>query len=259
MVGVSIVAIAFLLVVSFLAAMMASVEIGRALGHLAGARTRKRPTGLGTAEEAIFTLLGLLLALTFTGAAARFDARRALVAEEANAIGTAFLRIDLLPEDARPALRDDFRRYADLRLAAERAVPDFDAVQRNLDEAARMQQRIWADAVAACRAGEPQTQIVVLPAINAMIDITATRTAAARAHLPVPIYAFLCVISLVSGVFAGYEMGRSTARSLLHTVGYSLVLACTLYAILDFEYPRVGLIRLDDADRVLLDARRAMD
>ena len=80
--------------------------------------------GAGVVDGAVFGLLGLLVAFTFSGAATRFDARRQLVVEEANAIGAAYLRLDVLPAAAQPALRARFREYLDSRLAAYRAVPD---------------------------------------------------------------------------------------------------------------------------------------
>jgi len=72
--------------------------------------------GIGTIEGAVFGLLALLVALTFSGAAARFDTRRQLIVEETNDIGTAYLRLDLLPPSAQPALRESFRQYVGMRL-----------------------------------------------------------------------------------------------------------------------------------------------
>jgi hypothetical protein len=73
---------------------------------------------LGTAPLGIG--IGLLIAFTFSGAAARFDARRHLVVEEADAISTAYLRLDVLPSDAQAQLRDKFRRYVETRRAVYR-------------------------------------------------------------------------------------------------------------------------------------------
>ncbi len=83
------------------AGMLLLLDIGRRIG----ARRRAQDAGgagagTGAVEGAVFALLGLLVAFTFSGAASRFDARRALVVEEANAIGTAYLRLDLLPASA---------------------------------------------------------------------------------------------------------------------------------------------------------------
>src|SRR5678816_4403502 len=95
---------------ALLLGMLALLELGRRLGtrRLAqdpeGARA-----GAAAVEGAVFALLGLLIAFTFSGAASRFDTRRQLIIEEANDIGTAWLRIDLLPSAAQPPVRDAFR------------------------------------------------------------------------------------------------------------------------------------------------------
>src|SRR5499426_1470262 len=94
------------------------LEVGRRMGirriakEAEGARA-----GVGAVEGAVFGLLGLLIAFTFSGAASRFDTRRQLIVEETNAIGTAYLRLDLLPAATQPALREHFRRYVEARLA----------------------------------------------------------------------------------------------------------------------------------------------
>ena len=76
--------------------------------------------GAGVIEGAVFGLLSLLMAFTFSGAVTRFDTRRHLVSEEAIRIGTAFERIKLLPADSQPAMRDLFKRYLDARLETYR-------------------------------------------------------------------------------------------------------------------------------------------
>ncbi|MEY3788920.1 MAG: hypothetical protein RLZ75_3128 [Pseudomonadota bacterium] len=93
------------------------LEIGQRIGI---ARIAHNSDGLakgsGAAEGAVFALLGLLIAFTFSGATSRFEDRRHLITEEANDIGTAYLRVDLLPSDAQPEIRELFRRYVDLRV-----------------------------------------------------------------------------------------------------------------------------------------------
>src|SRR6187551_2897108 len=106
--------LAVLLTVALFAGMMMCLEIGRRIGTV---RLAQDPEGLArgasAAEGAVFALLGLLLAFTFSGAASRFEDRRWYIDSEANAIGTAYLRLDLLPEEARAPLRELFRRYTD--------------------------------------------------------------------------------------------------------------------------------------------------
>ena len=75
---------------------------------------------------------------------------------------------------------------------------------------------------------------------------------------PLVIYAVLAVVSLGCALLVGYEMGASEARSWLHVIGYAVVVAFILYVIVDFEYPRLGLIRIEAFDRYLVDVRNAM-
>jgi len=98
--------------------------------------------GTNAVEGAVFALLGLLIAFTFSGAAARFDTRRVQIVDEANAIGTAWLRIDLLPAEAQPLLRDLFRNYVDSRLAAYRKLPDLAAAKAELQRSQEIQSEI---------------------------------------------------------------------------------------------------------------------
>jgi hypothetical protein len=97
--------------------MLLFLEIGR---RIAVRRMREDSgtagEGVGAVDGAVFALLGLLIAFTFSGASSRFDTRRQLIVEETNDIGTAYLRLDLLPADLQPALRENFRRYLDARI-----------------------------------------------------------------------------------------------------------------------------------------------
>jgi len=235
-------------------------EVGRRVGRRQLARDPEGVrAGAGVVDAATFGLFGLLIAFTFSGAAARFEARRHLIVEEANAIGTAWLRLDLLPPDAQPALRDLFRRYLDSRLEVYRLLPDLDAALDELQQNAALQGEIWARAVAACRgaAGQPAT-VVLLPALNAMIDITTTRTMAGRLHPPPVVFVLLVTIGLVCAMFAGYASAGARRRSWTHAIGFTTAIAITVYVILDFEYPRLGLIRVDSGDQVLVELRESM-
>ena len=102
----------------------------------AGEAAEGAVAGSGAMEGAVFALLGLLVAFTFSGAAARFDTRRQLIVEETNAIGTAYVRLDLLPADAQPTLRARFRQSLATRLEAYRKLPDVAAVRAALARSA---------------------------------------------------------------------------------------------------------------------------
>jgi len=236
------------------------LEIGRRIGVRRIAKEAEDArAGVGAVEGAVFGLLGLLIAFTFSGAASRFDTRRQLIVEETNAIGTAYLRLDLLPADARPALRESFQRYVEARLAVYRKLPDIPAVKAELARVMKLQGEIWTQAIAACReAGFQPATMLLLPALNQMIDITTTRTMAAQTHPPTIVFVMLGGLALVSALLAGYGMAGSTTRSWLHMLGFAGILAVTVYVILDIEFPRLGLIRVDAFDQALVELRESM-
>ena len=241
--------------------MLALLEIGRRIGLRRMAQDSEGArAGVGAVEGAVFGLLGLLIAFTFSGAASRFDTRRQLIVEETNDIGTAYLRLDLLPVDQQPALREKFRQYVDTRLAAYAKLPDIAAAKEELAKGNRLQGEIWRQAVSASRTqgASPAAPMLLLPALNAMIDITTTRTMAAQMHPPAIIIAMLFGLALAGALLAGYAMAAAKSRSWLHMIAFALVTAFVIYVILDMEYPRVGLIRVDAFDQALVEFRQSM-
>jgi hypothetical protein len=251
-----IVAIVFVLVL--FVGMLLCFEIGRSLGRRL-AKDEHSKEGLGAIEGAIFALLGLLIAFTFSGAATRFEGRRHLIVEEANDIGTAYLRVDLLPSDAQPEIRDLFRRYVDLRMKTYQQGSDVERAYALLAESQQVQTEIWIRSVAAAsRSNTTAASMLLLPALNAMIDITTTRTAATEDHPPNIIFVMLAIIALASSMMTGYEMAPAARRSWLHIFGFALILSISVYVILDLEFPRLGLIRVDNFDKYMLDVRNSM-
>jgi hypothetical protein len=235
------------------------------LGRWVGARQRTLlmrggAAGIGAVEASIFTLLGLLVAFTFQGAVSRFDSRRDLIVKEANNIGTAWLRLDLLPAEAQPRMRELFRQYLDSRLETYRQAHDFDAAKKELDRSGQIQGQIWKIAVN-CEKGEAGRTIVVgvLPALNDMFDIFTTRAMATKLHPPMVIFVMLAVIACAAGFLAGHGMSGTKVRSWVHSIGFAAILALTVYVILDMEFPRLGHIRVDDFDQVLVDLRQSMN
>ena len=236
------------------------LEIGR---RIAVRRIARDPEGAkgGTAaaEGAVFALFGLLVAFTFSGAASRFDARRQLIVQEANTIGTAYLRLDLLPAEAQPALRGLFREYLDSRLETYRKLPDIQAALVELGHSVELQGKIWTQAVAACRSqNSPISTSLVLGSLNELIDILTTRTMASKMHPPEIIFWLLFVLGLGCALMAGYGMAGGKTRSWIHMVGFAAITALTVYVIVDMEFPRFGLIRVDATDQVLVDLRQSM-
>lgn len=236
-------------------------EIGRRIGIAKLSKdSEDLEKGTGAAEAAVFGLLGLLIAFTFSGAASRFEDRRHLITTESNAIGTAYLRIDLLPGDSQPELRELFRRYVDVRSVTFLDREDRQATKARLDEGAALQAAIWTKALAACRRQEapPQATLLLLPSLNEMIDITTTREMATRNHPPLVIFLMLGLTSLVGALLIGFDSSPNKHRSWLHIIVFAATMSVALYVIADIEYPRLGLIRIDAADQALLELRKSM-
>jgi len=255
-------------------AILSMIETGRRIGRKRfQSEGEAAGKGFTAVEGAIFGLLGLVLAFSFSGALTRFDARRQLVIKEANDIGTAWLRIDLLPADAQAPMREQFRRYLDARLEAYANASDIESVRTALERAAAVQKEIWALAIrsgmpaggadhgggGAPSASGPQAQILLLPALNTMFDTGTSQQEAVRFHPPLIIFIMLGSLILACALFAGYDMGCRKNLNLLHSIGFAIVLSVTVYVIVDVEYPRLGYIRMSDSDEVLRQIREAMN
>lgn len=240
--------------------MLILLEIGRRFG------AKRRPMesdgergNLGTIEGAVFALFGLLMAFTFSGAASRFNEKRMLIAEEANMIETAYLRLQLVPE-SESKLQQLFREYLDSRLETYRRLPDLKAAGLEMARSKTIQEEIWTEAIAATSLPSSHSAAawLLLPALNNMIDISTTRTMALQMHPPRIIYALLFGLGLICSLLAGYRMSGGQHRSWLHLLGFTVITVLIVYVMLDAEYPRVGWIRLETADQVLVQLREGM-
>lgn len=232
--------------------MLIALELGFRAGrrHSQGGVTAHE--GIGVIEGAVFALLGLLLAFSFGGATSRLDARRDLIVHEATAIGTAYLWLDIMPAQEQAAMRRSFREYIAARLEVYERASDLDTADKLIAKAGEVQQRIWKTAVAAGERDPTQnTTRLLLPAISEMIDVTTARTVALRTHLPSLIFTLLIAVALLSAFVGGYAMAERGQRSVAHAVILAAAVAVTIYAVLDLDDPRFGLIRLEAAERVL--------
>jgi hypothetical protein len=251
-----------IILVTLFFGILLALRIGRRIGEQVISRKGASAlANLGSLEAAVFALLGLLIAFTFSGALARLDVRRAQVVDEANAIGTAYIRIDLLPVSVQPRLRQTFRDYVDSRIATYRKLPDLEAAQQELVRSQKLQAEIWAQAVAATGMPDsrPGTNVLVIPALNQMFDITTTRLVATQIHPPMIIYAMVIVLALASALLGGYHSAGADIHDWLHQIAFAGIIAFTVYVIIDIEYPRAGWVRIDAIDQVLISLRAGMN
>jgi hypothetical protein len=248
------------IVVGLLIAVIGAVDIGFRWG---GRRAARNPETVREKVDAVqttlFSLLSLILAFVFSGAAARFEHRQDLVIEEANAIATSYLRVDLLPTASQPELRELFRNYVSGRIALFERFNGEGSKSPEFVNNERMQNELWRKLSAAALAtGNSSVITLVHNSANVMIDSTASRLHASRVHPPKIFYAVLFGLILAAAFLVGCSMSASAHRPWTHIWMFALVLSATMYVILDFEYPRYGLVRIETADQSLADVLSQM-
>lgn len=239
------------------AGMLLLLEGGFRLGRRFAPAQGGEATGIF--DSAIFALLGLLLGFAFAGAVDRLNLRRDLIVEETNAIGTAYLRIDLLAPEDQPAIRTLYRDYLAERIAVYRTLDSEGDPASGFAKAEQLQSEIWRATVAAISKGDARyVAEVVLPAVNDMIDVTTERKVALGTHIPGLVLFLLFGVSLFSALLAGAGMSKHGARHLVHGGIFAIAVSLTIYTIMDLDNPRGGLIRLEAAEKILTDLHKSI-
>jgi len=213
---------------------------------------------VGTIEGGIFGLLGLLLGFSFVMAVSRFEKRKDLVLEESNAIGTAFLRTQLLSEPQRTETAKLFRRYIDVRLAFHEAGADQEKLHAANAQTERLQDQLWAQAVAA--AGTDRRAVTTglfLQAVNDVIDLHAKRLTAVRDHVPESIILLLIGVGVIAMLVMGQGCGLAGNRHFLVASAVALLTASVLVLIVDLDRPLRGLIQV--GQQSMIDLKRSLD
>ncbi|MCW3082839.1 MAG: hypothetical protein JWP12_205 [Bacteroidetes bacterium] len=226
-------------------------------------KNKKKPSeenaGLGTLEGALLGLLALLLAFTFNLSASRYDARRDVIVEEANDIGTAVLRADLYPDSVRTLYRADFKKYLEARIDYYNAGIDEQKVKKALDDAAAISASIWNRTAALAQDAKNFTRTnQMVPAVNAMIDVVSTRDDKRLMRVPDSILWLLFLLCLAASFIVGYGRKGKTLDWII-VVGFGLMTCMTVYLILDLDRPNRGIITTDDAHAKMMDLRNMMN
>ncbi|MBR8831249.1 MAG: hypothetical protein Cpurp_08600 [Chlorogloea purpurea SAG 13.99] len=235
--------------------MAGSIETGYRLGKR---KLQKYPEdkteGSSAVESSIFAILGLILAFTFTGTLSRYENRVKLVLKEANAIGTAYYRLDLLPGDAQQKLRPLYKEYVQSRVGVFENYKDRQLSNTKYLEGLKLQDQIWKIANAAVLENKnPGIITLVLSSTNEMIDVANERLQASRIHPPAIVYILLFGLAIISAFLVGQDMAVNKTRPLLYMVTFCVTISGITYIILDLENPRLGLIRIDSGDEVLVE------
>ena len=243
------------------AGMAASMEAGYRLGIRKRKQDPETPIeGNGAVDSTVFAILGLILAFTFTGALSRLDNRRELIAKEANAIGTAYLRLDLLPAEAQTQLRPIYRDYLSQRIDLARSVEQTAVAQALFQSTLDLQDQIWQISTQAVLIeGNTALTNLVVGATNDLIDVTSERLQAYRMHPPAVVYYLMYVLALAASLLIGFNMSGQSKRSYFHAIVFCSIISATIYITLELEDPRRGLMQISTGDKILVELLDSMD
>ena len=242
--------------------LLISVIFGYQIGkhHLVAEKAEGKLGIVKVAEGTVFALLGLLIAFTFSGSYERFEAHKSLIINEANAIDTAYLEIDLLAPETQTDLRNSFRAYVDSRIRIYEDMPDISTVAQDMQHSSQLRSQIWHQALKACAVTNLQsTTQLVIPAINNMFEIAATRIAITKIHAPLAIFILLIGLASLASFLTGYSMARKKFYLSIYIISYIVITTLTIYIIIDMEFPRLGLIKVNMFDQVLVNVKDNMN
>jgi hypothetical protein len=242
------------LFLAILLLVLLAVEGGYRLGNYRRRRSEQEQAApVGAMVASTLGLLAFMLAFTFGLAATRFDTRRQILLEEANAIGTTYLRAGMLP-DRREAIRTLLRDYVDARIEAVRSGNVTEGIRRS----EHLHDQLWAQAVAL---GETNpTSIVVglfIQSLNEVIDLHAKRvTAGLRNRIPGAIWVALFVVAVLSLAAMGYHAGLVATSRSLAVLAVALTFSAVIGLIADLDRPQKGVLKV--SQQALLDLRQSM-
>jgi hypothetical protein len=243
-----------LLAIGLIVGVVGAHEIGFWLGSLRRTADEPFDRQIALVRTSTAALVAFLVGFSFSGAASRFINRQDLIVEEANALGTAYLRADTIAEPQRGELKAALREYtADRIVLLSREGRD--QIEPLLAKVSGLHERMWKSAIAATEGNAP-LMAVVLPPINEVIDLHSKHLALARRHLPIPIMAVLFATAAISLCIIGFGNGRIGRRFSTLDAVYGVVLAAALWMTIDMDHPGIGMIRV--SNRPVVEALAAM-
>lgn len=230
-----------LLAVSIFVALGAAWFGGKRIGKLLQGELASHPQ-MGVVQGAILALLSLLLGFCFAGAMSRFVERQDILVREANAIGTLYQRADLLDADHREQVRTVLREYGRERiiLFEQGGLNDEAPIIARLES---LLTRLWR-AVQEGVESRPQFSTVLIPACNEVGDSLNIRNASVDRHIPVLVLVVLiaCALASIVSIGLGVEMADKRLRGPAAVLVF--LIAATLWATIDLDFPRVGFARV---------------
>lgn len=236
-------------IVLFFLAFEGGFRFGRLIQPKADESTRMWIT---TIDAAILGVLALLLGFTFSMSLSRFDLRKELVLEEANTIGTTYLRAQLLPEPYMTEMSVLLRQYVDARL--EGTLQPGKLLEA-IVKSEHLHNQLWACAVDVSkdkRVSSPAIVSLFLSSLNEMIDLHAKRLAAFENRVPQMVLILLFVCGTITVLITGYGCGLCERRNFIPASMMSVILAMVILVIMDLDQPGRGFITVSQQSLIRL-------
>ena len=217
-------------------------EVGYRVGRWWQIRTPDETEGpTGVLVGSLLALLAFLLAITMGMASDRFDARRALVLEESNAIGTTYLRAGYLPAPYGDESRALLRQYVPLRIN----VADRQQLAANFARSEEIHSELWAIVEQVAREQSSDIFALYIESLNETIDLHSTRvTSLVYGRVPETVVILLILGAALTLGMVGYSAGLTGRRGLLSAVVLVVVLAAVLTLVIDLDRPRDGFLQV---------------
>jgi hypothetical protein len=232
-------------------------ELAWRIGTARGQKKSEVDKDSSIVRSAVLALLGLLLGFSFAVAAARHEARRELLAEEANSISTTARRAQLLPTPRGDNVVQLLRKYVPLRIEAHREAQFSDQFATTRKRSAELQDLMWAEAVAAAAERPSPITASFISSLNETIDLEGKRIAAKRNHVPGAVWLLLLCVTGCGLWLVSYQAGISGRQSVLDRFVFPILVAIVIVLITDIDTPRGGLISLDE--RPLLELNETLN
>ncbi len=221
--------------------------------YLGGVLRRRRPDSrsgmeFSTTLPAALTLLGLIIGFSFSMAVSRYDQRKNYEEAEANAIGTEYVRADLLPTAAAAPVRDLVVRYTEQRVRFYRERDQKQLDQINAETAA-LQKNLWSTVVGAASAQRDPVSALVLEGANDVLNSQGYTQAAWLNRIPVGAWLLMWLVAVACNLLVGYGERRSSELTLLVL---PVIVALALFLISDIDSPREGVIHVEPQNLTVL-------
>lgn len=238
-----------------LALLVLAVECGQRLGQRRRKVAEHETDGpVGVIVGAMLGLLALIIAFTFGFVASRFDDRRTAVLDEANAIGTTYLRTSMLAEPERTALRKLLREYVSLRLRPA----NIQQLSEAIEQSEQLHAKMWSQATTL---GEKSPNSIVvglfIQSLNEVIDLHEKRVMfGVRNRLPGTIWLALFFVTFISLATLGFHAGLASPKRSIAVAALVATLVAVLLLIADLERPQDGLLKV--SQQPLIDLQRSL-